>query len=53
MVIALEDPEPGIWTDAEFLKTVEGRGERFSIGDKESKQFQLQLVPKTQMTAGQ
>jgi hypothetical protein len=53
MVVALEDPEPGIWTDAEFLKTVEGRGERFSIGDKESKQFQLQLVPKTQMAAGQ
>ena len=53
ILLALEDPEPGVWFDPEFMKAVESRGESYSIGEKEAKQFQLQLIPKSLTAAGQ
>jgi len=53
LLLALEDPEQGVWLDPVFLKTVESKGENFSIDEREHKQFQLQVIPKTQTAVGQ
>ena len=53
VVIALDDPEPGVWMDPEFLKNVESRGESLSVGEKEAKQIQLQVIPKDKTAVGQ
>src|SRR5262249_25547553 len=41
---AWEDVEPGIWHDADFLKTVESKGERITVRASERGSVQLKVV---------
>ena len=44
-LLALEDPEPGVWMDPDFLKTVEDKGDNLSVSENERKQMQLRVIP--------
>ncbi len=54
LLLALEDPEPGIWMNPQFLRAVERSGASISVSEKEQQQAQLRLVSAAdQAAAGQ
>jgi hypothetical protein len=49
-LLALEDPDPGIWMDPEFLKKVEDQGTSLSVKENDRQQVQLRLIPASETT---
>jgi hypothetical protein len=50
-LLALEDPDIGIWMDPDFLKKVEDRGTSISVRENDREQVQLRLIPAAETTS--
>jgi hypothetical protein len=46
-VVALQDPEPGIWQYPEFIQSVEPKAETLSVSENDRKTMQLRVQPGT------
>jgi Carboxypeptidase regulatory-like domain len=44
---AFEDVPEGAWTEAEFIKEIEGKGVRIKVGDGDAKTVEVPLIPRS------
>jgi hypothetical protein len=48
---AFEGVPDGAWTEAEFIKEMEGRGVRIKVGEGDAKTVELPLIPRSEIAA--
>jgi hypothetical protein len=48
---AFEGVPEGAWTDAEFMKEIEGKGVRVKLGEGDVKTVEIPLIPRPDLTA--
>jgi hypothetical protein len=51
MLYAFEGVPDGAWTEAEFIKEMEGRGVRIKVAEGEVKTVELPLIPRSEIAA--
>jgi hypothetical protein len=48
---ALEGVPDGAWTDAEFLKAIDGKGVRIKLAEGDAKRVEVPLIPRLEIAA--
>ena len=48
---AFEGVPDGAWTDAEFIKEIEGKGVRMKVGQGDAKTVEVPLIPRSDIAA--